>query len=148
MRKIASLFTVLMLFSALAFAQSRTVTGRVTDGSGAAVPFATITIKGTTTGVAADVNGNFSIEAAPNAVLIVSAAGYTSFETNIGNQTTLNLRLGAQSNLQEVVVTALGISRTKKSLPYSSQTVSASELNKIRPADISSALAGKVSGLQ
>jgi len=148
MRKFSSLFTVLMMLCTIAFSQNRTVSGRVTDASGNAVPFATITVKGTTTGVAADVDGNFSIEAPANAVLIVSAAGYTASETNIGNQTTLNLTLGAQSNLQEVVVTALGISRTKKSLPYSSQTVSASELNKIRPADISSALAGKVSGLQ
>src|SRR6476661_1890624 len=107
MRRIVSMLSLLMLISALAFAQTRTVTGRVTDAQGKAVPFASVTVKGTTNGVAADENGSFSIQAGPNATLIFSAAGFQTSEINIGSQTSINASLSTQSALNEVVVTAL-----------------------------------------
>ena len=75
------------------FGQNRTVTGKVTNAEGRPVPFATVTVKGTSTAVSADENGNFSIQAPANAVLVFSSTGYQSSEVNIGNETTVNSTL-------------------------------------------------------
>ncbi|MFN8290099.1 MAG: carboxypeptidase-like regulatory domain-containing protein, partial [Chitinophagaceae bacterium] len=72
MRKFASLFTMLMLLTALAFGQNRTITGTVTDETGAPVQGASVRIKGTRTGVAADNNGVFRIQAKTGDVLLIS----------------------------------------------------------------------------
>src|SRR5436189_4523969 len=118
MKKI--LFTTVFFLSALVmFGQNRTVTGKVTNADGKPVPFATVTVKGTPTAVSADENGNFSIQAPANAVLVFSSAGYQSSEVNIGNQTTVNTSLSGGAVLSEVVVTALGIRRSDRSLGYS-----------------------------
>jgi TonB-linked SusC/RagA family outer membrane protein len=147
MRKIASLLAVLMLFTALAIAQTRTVTGRVTDAQGRAVPFASITVKGATTGVAADENGNFTIQAGPNSTLVFSAAGFTASEVNIGTQTAVTASLTTQTSMSEVVVTALGIRRTRNQTPYAAQQVSGEEVAKTRTSNFVQNLSGKVSGL-
>jgi TonB-linked SusC/RagA family outer membrane protein len=148
MRKIASLLSLLLLVTTLAIAQPRTVTGRITDAQGNPVPFATITVKGTNTGVAADQSGNFSIQAAPGAVLQVSAAGFQASELNIGQQTAVEFRLGAQGNLQEVVVTAQGVRRTRNQVPYAAQQISGDEVSKTRSNNFLQNLSGKVSGLE
>lgn len=148
MRKFASLLAMLLLVSVLAFAQVRTVTGRVTDAQGNPVPFATVSVRGTNSAVSADQNGNFSIQAAPNATLSVSAAGFQASEINIGAQTTLDLKVGAQGNLQEVVVTALGQRRTRNQVPYAAQQVSGDEVAKTRTSNFMQNLSGKVSGLE
>jgi TonB-linked SusC/RagA family outer membrane protein len=148
MRRIVTLLTVLMLFSALAFGQTRPVTGKVTDAQGKAVPFASVTVKGTKTGVAADENGNFTIEAAPNSTLVFSAAGFETSEVKIGNETSVTATVTSQSNMSEVVVTALGVRRSKNTLPYAAQQVSGEEVSKTRGANVGAALSGKVSGLQ
>jgi TonB-linked SusC/RagA family outer membrane protein len=147
MRRILSLLSVLMLVGLLAFAQTRTVTGRVTDAQGRAVPFASVTISGTSTGVAADENGNFTIQAPPNATLVFSAAGYQTSEVNIGTQTTVAASLSSQASLNEVVVTALGIRRTRNQTPFAAQQVTGEEVNKNRNANFVQNLSGKVAGL-
>jgi hypothetical protein len=93
--------------------------GKVTNAEGKPVPFATVTVKGTSTAVSADENGNFSIKAPANAVLVFSSSGYQSGEVNIGNETTVNSTLTGQGVLAEVVVTALGIRRSDRGLGYS-----------------------------
>ncbi|MGZ5189917.1 MAG: TonB-dependent receptor plug domain-containing protein, partial [Flavisolibacter sp.] len=148
MRRILSTLSLLLLFSALAFAQLRAVTGRVTDAQGNPVPFASITVKGSSTGVAADENGNFTIQAAPNSVLVISAAGYQASELNIGSQTTVTTSLSSQSNLNEVVVTALGLRRTRNQVPYAAQQVTGEEVSKSRNANFVQNLSGKVAGLE
>jgi TonB-linked SusC/RagA family outer membrane protein len=148
MRKIVSVFSLLMLVTALAMAQPRTVAGRITDGQGNPVPFATITVKGTNTGVAADQSGNFTIQAAPGATLQVSAAGFQPSELNIGQQTTIEFRLGAQGNLQEVVVTAQGVRRTRNQVPYAAQQISGEEVSKTRTNNFVQNLSGKVAGME
>jgi hypothetical protein len=75
MKKLLSLLAVLALFVAPAFAQNRTVTGQVMDEKGNPVPFATVKVKGSSAGVAADQNGNFSISVKTGDVLQISAAG-------------------------------------------------------------------------
>lgn len=147
MRKLASLLAVLMLFNALAFAQQREVSGSIKSEEGTSIPFASVTVKGTATGVSADANGKFSIQAAPNATLVISAVGYEPKEVS-ARSTTVTVSLKAAGNLQEVVVTALGISKQKKSLGYQLSSVSQEEFNKVRATDISVALAGKVPGVQ
>jgi TonB-linked SusC/RagA family outer membrane protein len=147
MRRILSLLSVLMLIGLMASAQNRTVTGRVTDAQGRAVPFASVTIKGTSTGVAADENGNFTIQAPPNASLVFSAAGYQTSEVNIGTQTTVTTSLSSQASLNEVVVTALGIRRTRNQTPFAAQQVTGEEVNKSRNANFVQNLSGKVAGL-
>jgi TonB-linked SusC/RagA family outer membrane protein len=148
MRKIASLLSVLMLVTALAYAQVRTVTGRVTDPQGKAVPFATISVKGTNNGTAADESGNFSIQAAPGSTLVFSAAGYQTSEINIGSQSTVNASLSSQSTMNEVVVTALGLRRTRNQVPYAAQQLTGDEVSKERTSNFVQSLSGKVSGLE
>lgn len=152
MRKFLTLFTVLVLVSAFVTAQTKTVTGRVTDQQGQPVPFATIRIKdskGATKGVSADADGNYSIKVNPGATLIVSGTGLASTEMKVGDGNTLNISVARKdANLTEVVVTALGITRSKNSLPYAAQSVSASDLNRTPTINPVANLSGKVAGLQ
>ncbi|HTF31415.1 MAG TPA: SusC/RagA family TonB-linked outer membrane protein, partial [Flavitalea sp.] len=148
MRKILTLTAVLVLSAVLAIAQSRQVSGTVKDELGNPIPFSTVRIKGTSTGVSADTEGKFKINAVSNAVLVFTAAGYNDIEMPAGTGAVTPV-LRSNNTLSEVVVTtALGIAKAKRSLGYSTQSVSPEELNKIRPTDIAAALAGKVSGLQ
>lgn len=150
MRKIASLVVMLVLSATLAFAQSRVVTGTVTDDKGEPIAFASIKVKNGKGGVAADANGNFRIEVQDGTVLIISAAGSQNKEVTVsGNQTTLNVTLiKGSTELSSVVVSALGVRRSVKSTPYSVQQISAERLTQTRETDITSALSGKVAGVK
>ncbi|PVD52108.1 SusC/RagA family TonB-linked outer membrane protein [Terrimonas sp.] len=148
MRKLAALFAVLMLCIASVYSQTKTVTGRVTDANGDPVPYATIKIKGANTGVAADQNGNFSIEVNPKATLTISAAGFEEQDIAVSDRSTLTINLQPSANMQEVVVTALGIKRNKNTLPYAAQQVKGDEVSKLRTGNAAAALSGKVSGVQ
>ena len=147
MRKIELLLLMLVL-SVLAFAQ-RAVTGRILDAQGNPVPFASISVKGTNKGVAANESGRFTIQASPNSTLVVSATGFQATEFRIGEQTDVSISLsGQQANLNEVVVTtALGIKRRPKELGYSATNVSTEELTVGRSPQVAAGLSGKVSGL-
>src|SRR5688572_5054680 len=146
MKKILS--TALFFLSALImFGQNRTVTGTVTNSEGRPVPFATVTIKGTTTAVSADENGNFSIQAPPNAVLVFSSTGYQSSEVSVGTQTAVNTTLSGQGAMAEVVVTALGIRRSDRGLGYSVSKVNPDNLLQKSEPDILKSLQGKVAGV-
>ena len=146
MKKI--LLTALFFLSALImFGQSRTVTGKVTGADGKPIPFATVTVKGTSTAVSADENGNFSIQAPANAVLVFSSTGYQASEVNIGSQTTVNSTLTGQGVMAEVVVTALGIRRNDRGLGYSVAKVNPENLLQKSEPDILKSMQGKVAGV-
>lgn len=146
MRKLASLCVMLMLFSAFAFAQTRTVTGTVTDASGSPVPFATVMEVGTKNAVSADANGNFTIRIPQNARLSISASGYTTQTvTPTGDRVAASLVRG-EGNLEEVVVTALGQTRSKAKVGYSTTTLNNEQINRASPVNPLDALAGKVPG--
>ena len=131
MRKIASLFTVLMLLCTLAFGQARTVTGTVRDDNGNPVPFASVTEAGTRNGTTADEKGNFSITIKQNARLAVTATGFQTQTINPGAAAqTITLRRAEGQLSEVVVVTANNIKRDKKSLGYSAPVVKADELTK------------------
>lgn len=149
MRKILLLLAMFMGFSFLAFSQTRTVTGTVVDEAAAPIPFASVAIKGTSTGVSADADGQFSIQAAPNATLIISATGYATKEM-AANSTSLTIVLakGGTDVIEEVVVTATGQRVNKKTVGYAATTLQADKLVQAAPINVATALSGKVPGLQ
>lgn len=148
MRKIASLFTMLMLFSALAFGQNRTISGTVTNEKGDPVPGATVVIKGTKTGVPADNNGQFRILAKTGDVLMATSSGLEPAEVTVGAASTVSLTMKTIFLTgTEVVVTALGVSRQAKELGFSTAKVKATELTQAKPVNLQNGLTGKVSGL-
>ncbi|HEX6428007.1 MAG TPA: SusC/RagA family TonB-linked outer membrane protein [Niastella sp.] len=148
MRKMLSLMAVLLLCAAMALGQSNKVTGQVKDAKGDPIPFATIKIKGTSNAVAADANGNFTINAPENATFIISAVGFEQTELKAGSSGTITIALRTAEQMSEVVVTALGIKRSKNTLPYAAQIVAGEDVSKLRSGNAFSALSGKVSGLQ
>lgn len=147
MRKLASLVALLLLFSAMAIAQTRTITGQVKDSKGDPVPFANVSIKGTNTGVSADATGNFKIEAAKGQTLVISSTSFATLEIKIGDATSIPITLQPQGNLQEVVVTALGIRRSRNQVPYAAQQINGDEVSKTRNSNFINNLEGKISGL-
>jgi len=149
MRKVSMLVSAFLLCGVLVFAQQRTVTGKVTDEKGDPVPYASIKIKGSDKGVSADVNGNFTIAVqGDNDVLIATSQGFSPMELPVGNSSSVNFSVKSQGQLQEVVVTALGISREKKSLGYSTQGVKGEALVQAGNTGLAGALQGKVSGVE
>jgi TonB-linked SusC/RagA family outer membrane protein len=147
MKKVLICFLALFC-CAFAFAQPRTVRGKITNAEGKPVQYASVTVKGTTTGVPANESGEFSIPAAPNSVLVISASGYQTSEVNIGDQTDVNVSLKNSGSLGEVVVTAMGISRNAKSLGYSTTTLKSEEILKARETNVINSLEGKVAGVK
>ena len=150
MRRFLSLFTVLMLCGVLAFAQSRVVSGRVTDKDGNPVPFASVTVNGAKTGLSADANGAYTIRVKEGDVLAISGTGYAATNVNVGNLTNITTVLEkADNSLKEVVVTsAFNTKRTKRSTASNVQNVGSEQLNTVRQTNVNDALAGKVSGIQ
>ncbi|WP_245776633.1 carboxypeptidase-like regulatory domain-containing protein [Spirosoma endophyticum] len=118
-----------------------------TDGT--SLPGANVLVKGTSVGAVTDAEGSFSINAQPNATLTASYIGFISQEIAIGNQTELTISLTEDaSQLNEVVVMALGIARDKKVLGYSLQEQKGSEITQARLTNLVNALSGKIVGVQ
>ncbi|HTE32928.1 MAG TPA: SusC/RagA family TonB-linked outer membrane protein [Chryseolinea sp.] len=150
MRKIASLLAVLVFFSAFAIAQTKTVTGRVTDQAGLPVPFASVKIKGGKSGSSADADGNFSIKVNPGATLVVSGTNFGDQEVVVGSSNEVTVQLTRKDvNLTEVIVTtALGVKKEARSTGYSSTVIPTASLTQAKPTNLANGLSGKVSGLQ
>jgi TonB-linked outer membrane protein, SusC/RagA family len=147
MRKLITLFTVLMFSCALAFAQSQVVTGRVTDENGNPVARASVQEKNSKRGTITDATGNFSLSTTRGTTLVISSVGYDKVEAIAGSSPiTVSLRTGNQ-NLTEVVVTALGIKREKKALGYAVSTVDSKQLEERPESDIARVLNGKTPGV-
>lgn len=129
--------------------QRITVKGSVTDKDGNPLPGVNIIVKGTTTGVITDLDGNYSIDIpTTEATLVFSYVGYLSEEAVVGDQKVINMKLQEDvKQLNEVVVTALGIKRDKKTLSYSSQQVGGEELRKASNMNFMDALSGKTAGI-
>jgi TonB-linked SusC/RagA family outer membrane protein len=125
------------------------VTGRVTDENGQGFPGVNIIVKGTTTGTTTDVNGRYALEVADdNAILVFSFVGYNEQEIGLSGRTVVDVKmLPNLQTLDEVVVTALGIERTQKSLGYATTKVSSEDLTINRTPNIMNALQGKVAGV-
>ena len=152
MRKnlLVKLVPLLLLVSSMAWAQERTVTGKVTSSDdGSSLPGVNVVIKGTTTGTVTDADGKYSLAVpASGGVLVFSFIGLRSSEIEVGDRTTIDISLGLDvTQLNEVVVTAAGIERDKKSLSYSIQNVSSDKLLQKSEPDVLRSLQGKVPGL-
>ncbi|TDH21486.1 SusC/RagA family TonB-linked outer membrane protein [Segetibacter sp. 3557_3] len=138
-----------MLVPMLVFSQTRQISGTVAGENGNPLPSATIIQKGTTKGVSANESGQFSLSVSgDNPILVVSSTGYNNTEVVIGTQANYNIVLTSSGRLDEVVVTALGISRSQKSVGYATQTVRGENLTLTKEQNVIGSLAGKVSGVQ
>ena len=123
--------------------------GTVTDDTGMPLPGVNILEQGTTNGVQTDFDGNYSIAVPEGAVLVFSYIGMKTVEQTVGAQSTIDLAMVEDSaQLDEVVVTALGISREKKSLGYANTVLEAKGVNRAPSESIANQLSGKVAGLQ
>lgn len=134
---------------ALAQAQTMQISGTVVDGNGVPIPGVNITVEGTTSGTNTDFDGNYSIAAEQGQVLVFSSVGFQDQQVTVGSETTVDVTLQEGTALDEVVVTALGIKRDKKSLGYASQEVKSDQLTggTTNTGNLSSQLSGKISGL-
>ena len=130
------------------FAQTKTVTGKITNQNNDPIPRATVQVKGSTIAVTANDDGVFSINLSDrNSVLVVSSVNYESREVKAGDRSVINIQLQSSGELSEVVVTALGITRQKRSLGYSAQSVGAVEIAESHQSNLVNALQGKVAGV-
>ncbi len=149
MRRFLTVFIVLMLSGVLAFSQTRNITGTVRDETGAPVPFATITESGTRNATTADGNGNFTFKIKEKGSILITATGFEAAKiTPEGNVVTAALKRNNTELATVTVTTALGIQRSKNTLPYAAQQVNGDEVSKTRNDNFISGLSGKVSGLQ
>ena len=126
----------------------QSINGTVSDSAGVPIPGATVLVLDTNNGVTTDFDGNYSIMASEGDVLSVSYVGYAAQTVTVGTSTTINVTLNLDNTLEEVVVTALGITREAKSLGYAQQKVTGDALTKTKETDFKTALAGKVAGVQ
>ncbi|NML22242.1 SusC/RagA family TonB-linked outer membrane protein [Pseudoflavitalea sp. G-6-1-2] len=139
----------ILLCATLAYAQNRTIKGRVTDESNNPLPNASVQIKGSKKGTTADGQGNFTITASTGDVLVINVVGYAKQEITLGEQTDVSVSLKrTDESMQEVIVTAMGIRRSKNTLPYAAQQVSGAEVAQSRGNNFASALSGRVSGVE
>ena len=147
-----------MFFSTISYSQGtnieqsqeKTVTGIVTDDEGLPLIGVAVLAQGTTNGTVTNLDGDFSLTIPVGTkILQFSYIGYQLQEVVIGSQSRINVTmLEAAVGLNEVVVTALGISREKESLGYSVGTVSGEDLNKTPQASVLNSMQGKVAGVQ
>ena len=131
-------------------AQNRVVSGKVTDQkSGEGLPGVTVLLKGTTNGGSTNADGGFSLTIpSANGTLTFSSVGYTPQERIIGSETKFNVSLTADvKELSEVVVTALGIEKDKRTLGYATQELKGGEVAQKSEPNVVNALQGKVSGV-
>ena len=151
MRKFAMMLALLIFAGVQVVLAQTTITGTVTsseDGKG--IPGATVVVKGTTVGLTTDMNGKYSINVpAQGRILQFSFVGMKTKEVTIGTQTVINVVLDPDiMDIEGVVVTALGISREKKSLGYAVQDVGAEDLTRTGNNSLLGALQGKVAGVE
>ena len=128
-------------------AQQR-ITGTVTSANGEPVTGATVQVKGTGTAVATAADGTFSIQAPGTAVLTISSVGFVTQDIPVEGRSNIRISLiASDQNLNEVVVTALGIRRETKRLGYSTSTVNTEQITTNRTVNVGNSLQGKVAGL-
>jgi len=129
--------------------QQKSVSGKVTDNTGASLPGVSVVVKGTTNGTITDGNGNYSISNSPEkATLQFSFVGMKTQEIAVGAKSTINVTMEDETiGVDEVIVTALGIKRQEKAVGYSTQKIKGENLVAVKSIDINSSLTGKIAGL-
>nr|WP_314897804.1 SusC/RagA family TonB-linked outer membrane protein [uncultured Flavobacterium sp.] len=148
MKQIILIFMIIFT-SQVTLAQVKTVKGSVTDAVGSPLPGASIAVQGESKGTITDFDGNFSIEVQKGKTLIISYLGSETQKVVVGDDSTIKVQLkeAASTVLTEVVVTSLGIKKTRKSLTYSAQELKGEELTRVKDANIINTIAGKIAGV-
>jgi len=144
------LFLTLFFSVTISMAQEKQVSGTVQDGKGTPLANVSYLVKGTKQGGVTDEGGHFAVTVKNSkATLVFSSINFKSKEVQVGQNTSLEVTLDASdNNLSEVVVTALGIQKSKKSLGYSVQEVKGQVLVDAKEPNLVNELSGKVAGLQ
>ncbi len=151
MKRICLIFFVILgLLGNSLYAQEKSVSGIVTDASdGSTLPGVTVMVKGTNIGTITDAGGRFELTVPEGGVLVFTFIGMTRQEIPVGDLDVINVGMIADvATLDEIVVTALGISRERKALSYSVQGVSGDELAETKDINLVNSLSGKIAGVQ
>ncbi|GAB3634668.1 SusC/RagA family TonB-linked outer membrane protein [Hymenobacter arcticus] len=140
---------LMLTLSQTALAQTRTVSGRVRDQkTGEGLPGVTVLVKGTTTGTATNADGSFTLVVPPGGTLVFSSVGMNTQEKPVGSDDQVSVALTQNSReLSEVVVTALGIEKDKRTLGYATQELQGAAVAAKSEPNVLNALQGKVSGV-
>ncbi len=148
--KFSGLLTLLLVFFVhLSYAQQKTISGTVTDQDGLPLPGVNIVVQGTTSGTQTDFDGNYTIQANVGQTLVFTYIGQKTETRVVGASNTINVQMQQDAQtLEEVVVTALGITREKKSLGYAVSEVDSEDLEQRAEGDVARVLSGKASGVQ
>ena len=150
LRSAASIMMVaaLALCSGNAFAQNRSVSGKVVDGTGAPIIGAAVMVAGTSNGTVTDIDGQFVLTVPANAILNVSCLGYAEKQVEVGNQSAITITLEEDTTfLEETVVIGYGVQK-KSDLTGAVASVREDDLKNRSTADAAAALQGKVAGVQ
>lgn len=138
--------TIIFLFSSLIQAQT-SISGTVSDENGLPLPGASVVNSTSGAGVITDFDGNFTIVAATDDTVVVSYVGYKDLSFSGPFDASIAVQLQPDNELEEVVLTALGIRRAEKALGYAVQGLSATEVNRVKASNVVNSLAGKVAGV-
>ncbi len=149
MKQSLTLTALLLLLNwGYGMAQNNRITGRVTGAENDGLPGVNVLVQGTSAGTTTDANGNYALNAAGNATLVISYIGYISQTIAVTNRSVIDVQLAVDSqNLNEVIVTALGIKRESKTLGYATATVNADQISTNRTPNFVSGLQGKMAGV-
>lgn len=148
MKKLYVLVTLLGCFGLqLSWAQQKSISGTVFDETGGPLPGATILVEGSSRGVATDFDGNFAIEASEGETLLVTYVGYADQRITIGTADSYSITLTADNELEEVVLTALGLEKKKDDDLSSTSVVQVDQLQKSGESGVLQGLSGKTSGV-
>ena len=139
---------MIMFFCSLAVVMAQnTVSGKVTDGTGEGLPGVNVVIQGTTTGDVTDFDGNYQLSVDDGTTLVFSYVGFETQEIEVGSRTNINVSLSGATELEEVVVTALGITKEKASLGYGVAAIDREQIAGRQEADVARLLRGKATGV-
>ncbi len=151
MKKIALLLAFFAIGLQVLMAQTKEISGTVTSADdGGAIPGVSVSVKGTTIGTVTDMDGVFRLKTTQESkTLVFSFVGMATQEVTIGNQTKFNVKMVSENiSVDEVVVTAMGISKEKKALGYAVENVGGQELTQAANTNLGTAIQGKVSGIE
>ncbi len=143
-----SLIVAMVMFVAGSIWAQRTVTGTVTDDKSEALIGVNVLVKGTTSGVSTDLDGKYKISVPEgSSILVFSYTGYNTQEVEIGARNVVDVTMSEGIELDQVVVTALGVSRDAKSIGYATQSVDGEAIEKAATPNVVDALRGKAAGV-
>ncbi|HKK12779.1 MAG TPA: TonB-dependent receptor plug domain-containing protein, partial [Flavobacteriaceae bacterium] len=147
-KKLFFLFVLFLITVSTALAQEKEITGTVTDNTGVPLPGVNVLIKGTSNGTQTYFDGNYAIRTSMGQTLVFSFVGMATVEETVGSSDTIDVQMVEDLvNLNEVVVTSLGITREKKSLGYAVTELKSEDINTVKDFNVANSLVGKVAGL-